>query len=152
MIIGQNPGWDELRTGEPFAGVAGNNFDKEIAKHDLTRDDFYICNIVRCWTKGNTRPENRHLERCSPFLQLEVNILKPRIIVTLGAVAFSQVCPDAIFDKSLKKLTSSRFGVKVFPIYHPSSVNFRDASYRIAFEDQIRIMCELITKLHRFPD
>jgi DNA polymerase len=147
MVVGQNPGWDELKAREPFVGAAGNNFDTEIAKHGLSRKYFYICNTVRCWTKGNARPEHRHIERCEPFLKIEIGLLKPRLIITLGAVAFSQLCPGAIFGESLKKLTPSKYGVKVFPIYHPSPVNFRDGSRRSAFEDQIRVMCALVKKI-----
>lgn len=144
MVVGQNPGWNELAAGTPFVGAAGKNFDDEIIKHDMNRDDFYICNSVRCWTKGNERPTQRHIDRCEPFLQMEINLIKPKLIVTLGGIAFSQLCPDFTFSKSLKKLTDSKYGVKVFPIYHPSPVNFRDGSRKTAFEDQIRIMCCLV--------
>ena len=80
---------------------------------------------------------------------MEINLLKPKIIITLGSVAFSQLCPEAIFEESFKKLIPSKYGVKVFPICHPSQ-------YDIVFEDQIRVMCGLVkAKLHRllrFPD
>lgn len=139
MVVGQNPGWDELRTGEPFTGTAGGIFNQEITKYGLYRDDFYICNVVRCRTK---EVSDLTLEQCQPFLQMEINLLKPKIIITIGAVAFSQLCPEAIFEESLKKLIPSRYGIKVFPIHHPSHV---------AFKDQIRIMCGLVkAKLHRF--
>lgn len=144
MVVGQNPGWDELKDRQPFVGAAGNNFDNAIAKHGLTRDDFYICNTVRCWTKGNARPEQRHIDRCEPFLKMEINLLKPKLIIALGSVAFSQLCPNAKFGESLKKLVNSKYDVKVFPIYHPSPVNFRDASRKTAFDDQISVMCRLI--------
>lgn len=144
MVIGQNPGWDELQAREPFVGAAGNNFNKEIEKHGLKRSDFYICNTVRCWTKNNARPDRDHISRCEPFLRMEINLLKPRLIVTLGAVAFEQLCPNAIFGESLKKLTASKYGVKVFPIYHPSPVNFREASRKLAFENQIAVMCGIV--------
>lgn len=144
MVIGQNPGWDELAAGEPFVGVAGKNFDDEITKHGISRNDFYICNTVRCWTKGNERPTQRHINRCEPFLRIEINLIKPKLIIALGAVAFSQLCPDATFSKSLKTLIPSKYDVKVFPIYHPSPVNFRDGSRKTAFEEQIEVMCRLV--------
>ena len=144
MVVGQNPGWDELEVGEPFVGAAGKNFDVEIAKHGMSRDEFYICNTVRCWTKGNTKPTQKNIDRCEPFLRMEINLLKPKLIVVLGGVAFSQLCPDAVFGESLKKLVNSKYGVKVFPIYHPSPVNFRDGSRRVAFEEQIKVMCQLV--------
>lgn len=145
MIVGQNPEWDELCAGEPFMGTAGDNFDKEVAKHGVSRDDLYVCNIVRCYAKDGIRSE--HIEQCGSFLQIEINLLKPKVIVALGAEVFSQLCPDAIFEESLKKLVPSKYGVKVFPIYHPSPIDFRDSFYRTAFENQIRVMCSLINAL-----
>lgn len=144
MIVGQNPGWDELEVREPFVGAAGKNFDDEIAKYNMSRDEFYICNTVRCYTEGNTRPTRKNVMRCEPFLQMEINLIKPKLIVSLGSVAFSQLCPDAVFGESLKKLVDSKYGVKVFPVYHPSPMNFRDGLRKSAFEDQIRVMCGLV--------
>lgn len=147
MIVGQNPGWNELKAGEPFVGEAGMNFDNEVKKHGLSRNDFYVCNAVRCYTSGNSRPTQKNIDRCKPFLQMEINLIKPKLVIALGGVAFSQLCPRAVFGESLKKLTPSEFGVKVFAIYHPSPVNLRDHRRREAFEDQIKIMCGLIKAL-----
>lgn len=148
VIVGQNPGWNELEKNEPFVGAAGNNFDTEIKKHGVSRDWFYICNTVRCYTEGNQRPTQRHMDRCEPFLRMEINLLRPKLIIALGAVAFTQLCPGVDFGPSLKKITKSeKFGVGIFAIYHPSPVNFRDGSRRAAFEDQIRVMCELVKVL-----
>lgn len=144
MLVGQNPGWNELKLREPFVGAAGRNFDEEIAKHGMSRDEFYICNTVRCWTQGNAKPTEKNKQRCEPFLRMEIHLIKPLLIVALGAVAFSQLCPEHAFGESLKQLKASKYGVKVFPIYHPSPMNFRNGSRRSAFEGQIRIMCKLV--------
>ncbi len=148
MVVGQNPGWNELEKREPFVGAAGGNFDKEISKHGLSRDDFYICNTVRCFTQGNSRPTDKHKKRCEPFLQIEINLIKPRLVIALGAVAFSQLCPEAEFSGGLKKITkSSLYNVPVFAIYHPSPINFRDGSRRELFASQIKVMCALVKEL-----
>jgi len=152
MVVGQNPGWNEVVHKMPFVGDAGKNFDAEIAKHGLQRSDFYICNSVRCHTPGNTKPDVVHLERCEPFLRMEVQILKPKLIVALGAVAFDQLCPKVDFQSSLKRLTRSKYGVMVFPVYHPSPLNLDEGGRREAFEDQIRMMCALVQELRRRED
>ena len=145
IIIGQNPGWNELEKQEPFVGAAGRNFDLEIEKHDVGRDWFYIANMVRCYTKDNQRPTQRHMDRCEPFLRMEIGLLKPKLVITLGAVAFTQLCPGVEFGASLKKITkSTKFDVPVFAIYHPSPVNFRDGNRKIAFQEQIQTMCKLV--------
>jgi uracil-DNA glycosylase family 4 len=150
MVVGQNPGWDELEQREPFVGAAGKNFDAEITKHGLSRGDFYICNTVRCFTQGNIKPTEKHKSRCKPFLQIEMNLIKPRLVVALGAVAFSQLCPNTEFSAGLKKITKSpTYEVPVFAIYHPSPVNFRDGARREAFASQIKVMCGLVKELQK---
>lgn len=150
MVVGQNPGWNELEQREPFVGAAGENFDNEISKHQMSRDDFYICNTVRCFTQGNTKPTDKHKKRCEPFLQIEINLIKPRLVIALGAVAFSQLCPGAEFSNGLKKITrSSLYDIPVFAIYHPSPVNFRDGSRRELFASQIKVMCVLVKELQK---
>jgi len=149
VVVGQNPGWEELEKREPFVGAAGRNFDTEIAKHGLDRGWFYICNTVRCWTEGNTKPDEKCINRCEPFLRMEIALIRPHIIIALGAVAFGILCPGVQFGTSLGKLVKSKFGVHVFAIYHPSPVNFRDGTRRNAFEDQIKTMCALIKALKK---
>lgn len=148
MVVGQNPGWDELAAGEPFVGAAGKNFDAEVAKHGLTRKAFYICNTVRCFTAGNSRPTPKHVQQCEPFLRMEINLLKPKLVVALGSVAFSQLCPEVYFSRAMQKITKSeKFGVPVYAVYHPSPMNFTDQQRKKAFEEQIRVLCALVKKL-----
>lgn len=150
MVVGQNPGWNEVVKRVPFVGAAGKNFDEEVQKNGLSREDFYVCNTVRCFTQNNAKPTLMHKKRCEPFLQMEINLIKPLLVVTLGEVAFSQFCPDAKYSDSLKKLTKSdRYDVHVFAIYHPSPLNFADGSRREAFNDQIATMCKLIKALKK---
>lgn len=150
MVVGQNPGWNEVKERQPFVGAAGKNFDKEVAKHGLARDDFYVCNTVRCFTAGNAKPTLKNKQRCEPFLQMEINLIKPLLVITLGEVAFSQFCPNATYTDCLKKITKSeRYGVNVFAIYHPSPLNFRDSSRKEMFEGQVKTMCKLIKALKK---
>lgn len=150
MVIGQNPGWNELKAGAPFVGAAGKNFDSEIAKHGFSRDDFYICNTVRCFTAGNTRPTEKNKQRCEPFLRMEINLIKPKLVVALGGVAFSQLCPEAVFGDSLKKITkSSKYNIPVFTVYHPSPMNLNSGSRKESFASQIKTLCKLIVAMRQ---
>ena len=151
MLVGQNPGWDELRVREPFVGAAGANFDREIIKYGITREDFYICNTVRCFTSGNSKPSDKNIIRCSPFLQIEINLIKPKLVVALGAVAFSALCPGISFSDNLKKIVVSPvYDIPVFAIYHPSPLNFRDKSRLDIFQDQVRVLCALVKRLRDY--
>lgn len=148
VIIGQNPGWNELKLRKPFVGAAGGNFDEEINRHGITRDVFYIGNVIRCFTPGNQKPNERHIQRCEPFLRMELGLLKPKLVITLGAAAFSQLCPQHRYKDSLKSIIrSDRYGVHVFPVYHPSPMNFQAQSRRDEFNEQIELLCGMIKKL-----
>jgi len=142
MIVDQNPGWAELEKHEPFINF-GDMFNSEIGLYGLTRNDFYICNMVRCFS--DTRPTAQHIEQCSPFFQIEINIIKPRLVIALGAAVFEQLCPGVTFLDSLKKITkSNKFNINVFAIYHPSMLNLQDANQVASFKDQIKVMCALV--------
>ena len=146
MVIGQNPGWHELEKREPFVGAAGANFNEEMGKHGFSRSDFYISNTIKCWTKGNSKPLACHLEACEPFLRMEVKILKPKIIIALGAVAFQALCPDNRFSDCLQQFSSSVYG-KVYAIYHPSPMNLNDPKRRSMFNEQVRLLCGVMKRL-----
>lgn len=148
IVIGQNPGWDELAAREPFVGAAGANFDKEVVKNKRSRNDFYITNAIKCYTKGNSRPLERHIEACEPFLRMEVKLLKPKIIIALGGIAFQILCPEHRFSDRLGQFTSSRYG-KVYAIYHPSPVNLSDHKRREMFDKQMRSLCRLMIRLEK---
>lgn len=150
VVVGQNPGWNELEKCEPFVGQAGGNFDDELEKNGLTRDIFYICNTVRCYTEGNRKPSQLHVERCEPFLRMEMTLLRPQLVIALGAVAYERLCPDnkESFNDALGTIVhSSRYDVKVYTIYHPSPLNMRDAGRKRMFQKQIRMLCKLIKKI-----
>lgn len=147
MVVGQNPGWTELEKCEPFVGAAGKNFDEELAKNGLSRQDFYICNTVRCFTQGNEKPTEHHIETCKPFLSMEISLIKPLLIVALGAVAFERLCPGVKFSDSLKKIVKNAAGQPVFAVYHPSPMNVNDPERRAAFNEQMAVLCGVVGKL-----
>jgi DNA polymerase len=145
MVIGQNPGFNECRQDEPFVGDAGANFNKEIEKHGLNRNDFYITNTLKCLTPDNRSPNLEEIIRCHPFLLMELTILNPRFIITLGAVSFKYFCPKAIYSKALGNFThSEKINKKVFAIYHPSPRNLAMESRKTQYERQIELLCKLI--------
>lgn len=147
MVVGQNPGWTELEQGLPFVGAAGKNFDEELEKNSLSRDDFYICNTTRCFTQGNEKPSEKHIDACRPFLTMEVTLIKPLLVVALGAVAFGRLCPTAKFADSLKKIVKNADGLPIFAVYHPSPMNVNDPERRAAFNDQMEVLCGVVKRL-----
>jgi uracil-DNA glycosylase len=150
FVLGQNPGINELRKSEPFIGEAGKNFDRELVKHGLTRDDFYIANTVRCHTPNNHKPSDKSVERCRPFLHMEINLLRPQLLITLGAVAFAAICPGLRYQDSLGVIVRSDiYDLPVFPVYHPSPLNLADAQRKQDYISQMAEMCGLVSGLKR---
>jgi uracil-DNA glycosylase family 4 len=146
-VVGQNPGVNECARGEPFVGQAGANFDQEVRKHGVDRDRFYITNAVKCHTPANRAPTPAEIGACALFLQMELQILRPRLIVTLGAVAFSTLCPGHTYTERLGCVTPTRCGRPAFAIYHPSPRNLEAPARRAAFERQIAILCAIMARM-----
>ena len=87
MFVGEGPGADEDTQGEPFVGRAGQLLNNMIKAMGIRREDIYIANIVKCRPPGNRTPERDECETCSPFLMRQIAVIKPKVVVALGAVA-----------------------------------------------------------------
>ena len=87
MFVGEGPGADEDTQGEPFVGRAGQLLNNMIKAMGIRREDVYIANVVKCRPPGNRTPERDECETCSPFLMRQVAVVKPKVVVALGAVA-----------------------------------------------------------------
>ena len=87
MFVGEGPGADEDTQGEPFVGRAGQLLNNMIKAMGIRREDVYIANIVKCRPPGNRTPERDECETCSPFLMRQIAVIKPKVVVALGAVA-----------------------------------------------------------------
>ena len=87
MFVGEGPGADEDAQGEPFVGRAGQLLNNMIKAMGIRREDVYIANVVKCRPPGNRTPERDECDTCSPFLMRQIAVIKPKVIVALGAVA-----------------------------------------------------------------
>ena len=87
MFVGEGPGADEDQQGEPFVGRAGQLLNNMIKAMGIRREDVYIANVVKCRPPGNRTPERDECETCSPFLMRQIAVIKPKVVVALGAVA-----------------------------------------------------------------
>ena len=152
MVIGQNPGYNEAVQGEPFIGPSGKNFDTELAKHNLNRKQFYISNVVKCYTPDNKKPCNEYRELCAHILKLELCVIRPKLIITLGEHPFSYLCPERVYSEALGKITKTDFVIgglqlPVFAVYHPSPTNLSVPERKRDFEKQIAMLAKLVKKL-----
>lgn len=121
MFIGEGPGADEDEQGLAFVGRAGQLLTKIIEAMGLTRDEVFIGNIVKCRPPGNRVPTPEEMEKCIPYLKEQIALLKPRVIVCLGATA-----TKGLFGEDIPGITKIRGqwrsyeGIDVMPTYHPA--------------------------------
>lgn len=129
MFVGQNPGADEDEQGRPFVGRAGKYLTKTLAEFGIKREDVYITNIVKHTSPQNRKPYPDEVEACLPYLSEQIGIIKPKIIVLLGASA---------------KDTPRVEGIQYFEVIHPSAA-MRFTKMRQRFRDQIAELAKKIS-------
>jgi uracil-DNA glycosylase family 4 len=121
MFVGEGPGADEDEQGEPFVGRAGQLLNNMIRAMGLKREEVYIANIVKCRPPGNRTPEREECETCSPFLMRQIAVIKPKVVVALGAVA----------AKTLLAMSSSMAQLRGrFYDFRPTGVRSNDPNWQ----------------------
>ncbi len=139
MFIGEGPGEQEDLKGEPFVGAAGHLLDDMLSIIDLSRENCYIANIVKCRPPNNRDPLEAEQDACFDYLRNQIILIQPRIIVCLGRIAAKRIIdPDYRITRSHGSWIH-RNGMWITAIYHPSAL-LRDASKRPdTFEDLLKI-------------
>ena len=120
MFIGEGPGFEEDRQGIPFVGPAGQLLTKIINAIDLSRDDVYITNVVKCRPPGNRDPEPVEVEECRPFLDRQVDAIRPKVICALGRVAAQNLLETEDGITHIRGRIFSYRGAKLVPTFHPA--------------------------------
>jgi DNA polymerase len=135
MFVGEGPGEEEDRQGEPFVGAAGRRLNQWIARLGMRREDVYIANIVKCRPPGNRAPLPDEAASCLPYLKRQIKAIRPEIICTLGAVALQYLLGTN------EKITRTRGkwreidGIPVLPTYHPAFILRNQTRETEAFAD-----------------
>lgn len=143
MFVGEAPGEQEDKRGEPFVGPAGELLDKMIEAMGWTRDSVYINNIIQCRPPGNRNPQPDEVAACQPFLEARIRAIAPRIIVALGRPAANTLLGIDAPISTLRGTFHDRNGVKVMPTFHPAYLLREPAKKREAWEDLKLVMAEL---------
>jgi len=140
VFVGEGPGYDEDQQGEPFVGKAGQLLTKIIEAMKLKRDRVYICNIIKCRPPGNRNPAPDEIKACFPFLERQLDAIKPDFICALGTFA-AQTLLDAVepISKMRGRLYDMR-GMKVMPTYHPAYLLRNSEKKRDVWEDMKKLM------------
>ncbi len=144
MFVGEAPGADEDRKGEPFVGRAGQLLDKMIAAMGWTRDTVYIANVLKCRPPGNRDPEPDEIEQCEPFLFRQIESIAPKVIVTLGRPATHLLLKTkAPISRIRGKFQLYDGHIKVMPTFHPAYLLRSPDKKRDAWSDLQTVIAEL---------
>jgi uracil-DNA glycosylase len=120
MFVGEGPGADEDKEGRPFVGKAGRLLTKMIQAMGLDREDVYIANVVKCRPPGNRDPEALEINTCMPFLEAQISVIAPEVIVALGRIAAHALLGTKDSLTKLRGRFHQRNSVPMMPTYHPS--------------------------------
>ncbi len=138
LFVGEGPGFYEDRSGLPFVGPAGKILDELLESVGLSRKDIYITNVVKCRPPKNRDPYPVEVEACKPYLDEQIRMVNPRVIVSLGRFALENFFPGAKISRA-KGVAREWNGRTVYPVYHPAAALHNPGLKERLFEDFSRL-------------
>jgi len=145
MFIGEGPGFHEDQQGRPFVGASGKYLEKLLAEIGLTRRDVFIANVIKCRPPGNRDPKPAELEACRGYLDRQIALIKPSIIVTLGRFSMARYFPGQSISRIHGR--AKRVGnVFYLPMFHPAAA-LRNPAWRQAMSDDIQRIPKLLDQI-----
>ncbi|MBO7329307.1 MAG: uracil-DNA glycosylase [Lentisphaeria bacterium] len=148
MFVGEAPGYDEDIQGRPFVGKAGKLLDKMISAMQFTREEIYIANVVKCRPDGNRNPMPDEIEKCIPFLHRQIELIRPEVIVVLGAVAAKALLRTENGISSLRGRWCSYENIPVMPTFHPAYLLRQESAKKEAWQD-LQLVMARFGKYHK---
>ncbi|MCD6453051.1 MAG: uracil-DNA glycosylase [Dehalococcoidales bacterium] len=142
MFIGEAPGWNEDKQGLPFVGQAGMFLNELLASINLRRNQIYITNIIKCRPQGNRDPLLSEIQNCRPWLDRQIEIISPKMIVTLGRYSMATFFPG----KSISKIHGTALkkdNIIYYAMYHPAAA-LHQRSLRQTIQDDMKRIPSLL--------
>lgn len=144
MFIGEAPGFHEDQQGRPFVGAAGHFLEQLLASINLSRRDVYICNVIKCRPPGNRDPRPDEMEACGEFLERQIALIRPKLIVTLGRFSMARYFKGTSISRIHGR--ARRIGdTLVLPMYHPAAA-LHQPRYRKDIEADFLKIPDLLSK------
>ena len=150
VFIGEGPGFYEDRDGRPFVGPAGKLLDEMLASIGLSREDVYITNMIKCRAPNNRDPLPGEIEACKPFLDRQLEMIRPKVVVTLGRYSFGKFFPDDPISKARGKPRKWN-GMVLFPMYHPAAA-LHNPNLRGVIESDFKALPALLEGAAKLPE
>ncbi|MBI2966017.1 MAG: uracil-DNA glycosylase [Chloroflexi bacterium] len=142
LFIGEGPGFNEDQQGRPFVGRAGQLLEELLASVPMLRSDVFITNVVKCRPPDNREPAPEEVAACAPFLDAQIRLLNPRVIVTLGRHSLARFFPESRISSDHGRILKWRNRV-VLPLYHPAAA-LRSTIIRAALEADFKRLPEAV--------
>ena len=147
MFIGEAPGQSEDIKGKPFVGAAGKFLETMLSEIGLSRNDVFICNIVKCRPPRNREPMPNEIQTCTPYLDRQINIIKPKFVVTLGNYSTAYIFSKA--NLPFNGITQARgkfyqatilnMQITIFPTFHPAAALY-SAKYKETLQHDFQLL------------
>jgi uracil-DNA glycosylase family 4 len=150
MFVGEAPGWHEDQQGRPFVGQAGQYLDQLLASINLKREQVYIANVIKCRPPENRDPLPTEIQNCAGWLESQISIIKPKMIVTLGRYSMAKYFPG----KSISKIHGTavkRDDVIYFAMYHPAAA-LHQGSLRKDIEADMQKIPKLLAEVNKVEE
>ena len=139
MFIGEGPGADEDRLGEPFVGKAGKLMNMAFGIVGIKREEVYIANVVKCRPPANRNPEDDESNACLNYLRNQVMLVKPKIIVLLGSVALKNILGKEFGITASRGKWIEKRGIMYMPTWHPAAL-LRDETKKVDFINDLQLV------------
>jgi len=149
MFIGEGPGFHENEQGRPFVGAAGRFLDELLDQIGTKREEVFISNVVKCRPPGNRDPLPEELNACRGYMERQIQVINPKVIVTLGRYSMIAFVPQGIISQ-IHGQSMQVHGRLVIPMYHPAAA-LHQPSLRSVIEKDFTKLPELITKAEFAP-
>jgi uracil-DNA glycosylase len=140
VFVGEGPGFEEDKQGQPFVGAAGKLLDRILGAMHLTRKDVYICNIVKCRPPNNRNPLPEEIAICTPFLERQIAAIGPEYICALGKFAAQTLLQTDTPISRLRGRFQEYHGIPVMPTYHPAYLLRNPGKKRDVWQDMQQLM------------
>ncbi len=150
LFIGEAPGWHEDQQGRPFVGQAGQYLDELLASINLNRKQVYIANVIKCRPQGNRDPLPAEIANCREWLDRQIELIRPRIIVTLGRYSMARYFPGKTIGK-IHGTAQKRDNVIYYAMYHPAAA-LHQQSLRTTIESEMRKIPSLLAQVELIPE
>ena len=134
VFIGEAPGANEDKNGIPFCGAAGRVLDELLQSIGIKREDVFIANMVKCRPPENRDPQPDELDACSPYLEKQLEIINPKVVITLGRFSMARFLPEA----KISHVHGQKFAygeLTLIPMYHPAAGLYRGEVKKLLLED-----------------